>query len=210
MHTYRRRAFLQLSAAAVGAGLSTLAPVHAQTPAPAPGNLQQFDIELAIFRVVTPSGTPEEWAAIEARMLGAPPVAGELPAPDATTALPSTITNFPPLDVARQKLESVAVALQRSKQYQLLAHFGWTQPGYPLDMAPKVDITNYLPPNSVVTGTIALARGRYLHVSSNLIYQSPEGRRYVLHEQRRMQRSGEKHYLDHPLFGAVVVVTPRG
>jgi len=209
MHIYRRRAFLQLSAAAIAGSLTTPALIHAQTPI-ASGNLQQFDIELAIFRVVNPSGTPEEWAAIEARMLGAPPIAGELPAADAANALPPTITNFPPLDSARQKLENVAVALQRSKQYQLLGHLGWTQPGYPLDSAPKVDITNYLPPNSVVTGTIALARGRYLHLSSNLVYQSPEGPRYVLREQRRMQRSTEKHYLDHPLFGAIVVVTPRG
>jgi len=206
MHTYRRRTFLKFSAAAVGASLSSAA--LAQTAA-VPTNLQQFDVELAIFRVVNPSGTPEEWAAVEARMLGAPLAPGESPA-EATTALPPTITNFPPLDVARQKLDGIAAALQRSKQYQLMAHVGWTQPGYPLDTAPKVDIANYLPPNSVVTGTVALARGRYLHFSSNLIYQSPEGPRFVLREQRRMQRSGEKHYLDHPRFGAVVVVTPRG
>jgi hypothetical protein len=210
--TYRRRVFLKLSAAVVGASLAT---ASAQTPAT---DLQQYDVELVIFSIVNSNATPEEWAAIEARLLGVPTPPPEsvdavpattTPPANTTSVLPAEITNFPPLDAARYKLQPIAAALQRGKAYQLLGHIGWTQPGYPMDMAPKVDLANYLAPGGAVTGSIAVARGRYLHLSANLIYQSPEGQRYVLREQRRIQRSADKHYLDHPRFGVIAVITPR-
>ena len=216
--TYRRRVFLKLSAAVVGASLAT-ASANAQSPAT---DLQQYDVELVIFSIVNSNATPEEWAAIESRLLGTPAPSPEstntLPAPTApsvnppantASVLPAVITNFPPLDTARYKLQNIAAALQRGKSYQLLGHIGWTQPGYPMEMAPKVDLANYLPPGSAVTGSIALARGRYLHLSANLIYLSPQGQRFILREQRRIQRSADKHYLDHPQFGAIAVITPR-
>jgi hypothetical protein len=43
----------------------------------------------------------------------------------------------------------------------------------------------------------------------DLTWQSADGKRYILREQRRM-KSGEKHYFDHPYFGVVALVTPRG
>ena len=216
--TYRRRVFLKLSAAVVGAGLAT-ASAQSQTAA---DNLQQYDVELVIFSIVNSNATPEEWSAIESRLLGAPTPSpestGTLPAPPAppvnpptntASVLPAVITNFPPLDAARYKLQNITAALRRGKSYQVLGHIGWTQPGYPMEMAPKVDLANYLPAGSAVTGSIALARGRYLHLNANLIYQSPQGPRFVLREQRRIQRSADKHYLDHPQFGVIAVITPR-
>jgi hypothetical protein len=216
--SYRRRVFLKLSAAVVGASLATAA--QAQTPTAA--DLQQYDVELVIFSIVNSNATPEEWAAIESRLLGTPAPSPEStdtlsvpPAPpvnppaNTASVLPAEITNFPPLDAARYKLQNIAAALQRGKAYQLLGHIGWTQPGYPMEMAPKVDLANYLPPGGAITGSIALARGRYLHLSANVIYQSPQGQRFVLREQRRIQRSADKHYLDHPQFGVIAVITPR-
>jgi hypothetical protein len=215
MHTYRRRVFLKLSAAALSASLATASAQ--QTPTA--GDLQQHDVELVFFRIVNPTGTPEDWAAIEARLLGAPTTSADAAASDhaatiapptnAVSVLPPEITNFPALDAARFKMTAIAAALQRSKSYQLLGHIGWTQPGYPMDAAPKVDVTSYLPPASPISGSVALARGRYLHLSANVIFTAPEGQRFVLREQRRIQRSADKHYLDHPQFGVIAVITPR-
>src|SRR5690349_22841499 len=113
MHTYRpptfrRRAFLKLSAAALGASLATASAQQVPTAT----DLQQYDVELVIFSIVNPNSTPEEWAAIEARLLGTPTPATDgaevSPAPVTppanATALPAVITNFPPLDAARYKL----------------------------------------------------------------------------------------------------------
>ena len=38
---------------------------------------------------------------------------------------------FPPLPPAKFKLTAIADTLRRSRNYQPLAHFGWTQPGFP-------------------------------------------------------------------------------
>lgn len=74
-----------------------------------------------------------------------------------------------------------------------------------------------------VNGTLSLTRGRYLHMSLDLLYQrqpnapqlfsffgfsnagnSPEI--YRLTQTRRLKR-GEIHYFDHPKFGVIAVVT---
>jgi hypothetical protein len=57
---------------------------------------------------------------------------------------------------------------------------------------------------------VALARGRYLHLTLDLALQ-PAGssERYILRQTRRM-RSTERHYIDHPKFGVIAVITPSG
>jgi len=82
-----------------------------------------------------------------------------------------------------------------------------------------------------VDGTLRVYRARYLHVDADLVYRprsmlaSPaaattpaeitgetapagasEPTAFRLHQSRRM-RSGELHYLDHPLFGVLVRIT---
>ena len=80
-----------------------------------------------------------------------------------------------------------------------------------------------------VEGTIRLYRGRYLHFNADLVYFRPRPEstseevfldeevyltepeviptHFRLIESRRM-RSNELHYLDHPLFGLLIRVTP--
>lgn len=83
---------------------------------------------------------------------------------------------------------------------------------------------------SFVDGSLRLYRGRYLHVLADFVFYrsqapqfpaeaqqqaffdggqqvTPKPTRFRLSEHRRM-RSRELHYLDHPLFGLVVQVTP--
>jgi len=72
-------------------------------------------------------------------------------------------------------------------------------------------------------GTVTLGKGRYLHIDTDLVYRQPETvsvhdaatgaqtSRKTLHQYRvrshRRMRSGELHYLDHPLLGILVLVT---
>ncbi|MDH5613055.1 MAG: peptidoglycan binding protein CsiV [Gammaproteobacteria bacterium] len=74
---------------------------------------------------------------------------------------------------------------------------------------------------SNVEGTLKLILGRYLHIHTDLLYRrlntaykpdSPvlNGRifsEYKIKSQRRM-RSNELHYIDHPLLGILILVSP--
>jgi hypothetical protein len=66
-----------------------------------------------------------------------------------------------------------------------------------------------VPAGSGLLGQVALSRGRYLHLTLDLVLDSTatEGQRYVLRQTRRM-RSNERHYIDSPKFGVIAVVTP--
>lgn len=115
---------------------------------------------------------------------------------------------FPALAQSKFKLTTITDTLRRSRNYQPLAHFGWTQPGFPRGEARYMSIDGMVPASTGVSGQLALARGRYLHLTLELKYDSPEeGTSMVLRQTRRM-RSNERHYIDHPKFGVIAVITP--
>ena len=71
-----------------------------------------------------------------------------------------------------------------------------------------------VPAGSGLQGQIALSRGRYLHLTLDLVYDAPGAdgeptQRFVLRQSRRM-RSNERHYMDSPRFGVIAIVTPSG
>jgi hypothetical protein len=187
-----------------------LGPASAEEPA-----LQSYDVELVIFRNLGSGGTAEQWgieAADANRRMNipdddAPPDATSAPAP---AAAPSN--DFPALPASKFKLGAVEDTLRHSRAYQLIAHVGWTQPGFPRDTARFYNINTLIPPTSGLIGQIALSRGRYLHLTLDLVYSPPvtggeSQPRYVLQQTRRM-RSNERHYIDHPKFGVVAIITP--
>ena len=170
-----------------------------------------YDVELVIFRALSPSGSAEQWSTEEALaangVTAAPESDGEETAtPSADRAVrPGTVTV---LAADQFKLTAVEESLKRSRDYQLLAHVGWTQAGYALNSASFVSLADNLS-GTGVSGRAALSRGRYLHLSLDLVYQPQAGQqRYVLKQSRRM-RSTERHYFDHPYFGVIAVVTPH-
>jgi hypothetical protein len=118
---------------------------------------------------------------------------------------------FPALPSSRFKLTAIEQSLRRSRNYQPLAHIGWTQPGFDRNAAQYLPV-DALAPNSGLTGQIAVTRGRYLHLTLELTYDSPAtadepSQRYVMRQTRRM-RSNERHYIDHPRIGVIALVTP--
>ena len=127
------------------------------------------------------------------------------------------------------KLGGVRNHLRRSAHYRPLVHAGWRLPGLPRSAARPVHVGRSLggsearaaegvgAERSTVHGTVTVSRARYLQVDVDLLYHRPASgeaaapgsvpNRFRLVSERRM-RSGELHYIDHPLFGVLVLLTP--
>lgn len=184
----------------------------AQQPA---AGASSYDVELIIFRNLSSSPTQEatsekwgekwgeEWDA-DAHST-ADPASSEAQQEAAPVTAPSA--TFPALPASKLKLVAINDTLRRSRHYVLLAHFGWTQPGYARNEARFISIDSVM--KSAVpglNGRIALARSRYLHLTLDLALDQ-DGHRYRLQTTRRM-RSTERHYIDHPKFGVIALITP--
>ena len=181
---------------------------------PTPGvtqqsGLQSYDVELIIFRRLTDNATPEQWS------LEASAASARLAIPDeegdeaVVGGDPPESAAFPALPASKMKLTALEESLRRSRDYRPIAHIGWTQPGYARNQVRILPIGTIAPSASDLRGQLALWRGRYLHLTVDLVYEIPEegGQRYVLRQTRRM-RSNERHYLDHPKFGVIALITP--
>lgn len=61
-----------------------------------------------------------------------------------------------------------------------------------------------------IEGNITIWLARYLHVEADVVYQkeAKNPHPYRLTESRRL-RSNELHYLDHPYFGMLILLTPE-
>lgn len=208
MHTRITESVKRGALAFLLAAMAVLGPASAQQAA---SDLPSYDVELIIFRHLTSDATQEVWDLELSR--------GEsltIPDEDATPFDPvgsdasaSTTQSFPPLAAAKMKLGAIENTLRRSRNYRPLAHFGWTQPGYARNAAPSISIDGLVPAGSGLSGKVALSRGRYLHLTLDIAFTPPDspGERYVLRQSRRM-RSNERHYIDHPKFGVIAVITP--
>ena len=197
-----------LGVAVVLAALMSVGSAVAQQAAP----VQSYDVELLIFRNLGGRETQESWgteAASAAQRLDIPDE--EATAPPETPLVAPTVT-FPALPSAKMKLTAIEDTMRRSRAYQPVAHIGWTQPGFARNSAKYLSVASLVPGSSGLQGQIALSRGRYLHLTLDLVLDSTasgDGQRYVLRQTRRM-RSNERHYIDSPKFGVIAVITPSG
>jgi hypothetical protein len=199
---------MRISIRSVLTGCAAIALACMFSVAIAQDSANLYDIELVIFRVNSPTGTPEQWTTEEGLANETTP---DNDADESGTAAAQRSTrqaNVIPLAPEQFKLTAIEDTLRRSREYQPIAHLGWTQPGYPLNAAPGVVLADLLPAGAV-SGKVALSRGHYLHLNLDLVYQSPSsGQHYVMRQSRRM-RSNEKHFFDHPYFGVIAIVTPH-
>lgn len=171
--------------------------------------LQAYDVELVIFRILSANATPEEWAtekSLAPQQLTVPDDDSQTAtAPAVAQPLATSTETFPALPASKFKLTAVEDSLKRSRNYQSLGHFGWTQPGFPRTEAHYMSIDSQVAGG--LTGRVALSRGRYLHLTLDLALQGADGERFILQHTRRM-RSNERHYIDHPKFGVIALITP--
>lgn len=125
--------------------------------------------------------------------------------------------------------------LRNSRNYELLAHMAWIQPGYARDDAIAFPLAELAGPASGLHGDLTLHLSRYLHMQFDLaIADAPTtpgekntaplealvgfpgswgnsdtgelAPEYRITEKRRM-RSGELHYIDHPRFGVLARIS---
>jgi hypothetical protein len=103
--------------------------------------------------------------------------------------------------------------LERSGGYRPLLLTGWRQPGFGPGNARAVLIDGETMGGVPVQGTVRFHRQRFLHVEAELLLarDGTDARpgRYRIRERRRM-RSREVHYLDHPVFGVLLLAIPWG
>ena len=171
--------------------------------------MQSYDVELVVFRTLSTNATPEERTIDPGASQPLVLSDDEATAGAAVQSAPAATATevFPPLAPAKFQLAAIADTLRRSRNYQPLAHFGWTQPGFPRTEAHYMSIDPQAAAGTGLSGRVAVSRGRYLHLTLDLVYEPPNepGQRYVLRTTRRM-RSNERHYIDHPKFGVVAVI----
>ncbi|MCK9530684.1 MAG: peptidoglycan binding protein CsiV [Gammaproteobacteria bacterium] len=199
---------------ALSAGLLLALPAAAADKQPI------YDVEALVFARPSADTRVEHW-----------PDRSELsPHQDENARSLLPVRSAPGEPQAFQRLPEETLRLAREYQrlvdapdLEPLLHLAWVQPGLGRDNAVPVVIEGGTEPGGHVEGTLRVILARYLHVEADLRYRRPEDVRddaeigdvldaphdlYRLKESRRM-RSKEIHYLDHPLFGVVIVITPR-
>lgn len=125
------------------------------------------------------------------------------------------------------QLNKAVEKIIKSSDHDVLLHVGWHQPGLSLQKTMPIWIrsgeilgqTVDGKPMYELEGKITIALARYLHTYADLILHRRtlsddddltdihQINSYNLQEHRRM-RSQKLHYLDHPQFGLLVLITP--
>ena len=121
--------------------------------------------------------------------------------------------------------------------YKTIMHFGWTQPVYPEDETPAIELRLLAEPPEGLTGTFTLYLSRYLHLVTDLALDAPQDieepedtddsffsfgdarsqydDNFDLPEEpvryriqeHRIVKNGELRYFDHPKFGVLAKIT---
>ncbi|WP_177418145.1 CsiV family protein [endosymbiont of Lamellibrachia barhami] len=145
------------------------------------------------------------------------------------TAAPPAPEPFRPLAESEWQLSEQHQHLSRSRNYKPLLHVAWRQQVIEPDQSQQLLLELPRPSNSQsaideplrLEGTIRVGVKRYLHLATDLLlrqWETEEGikgdslefrpafRAFRMQSQRRM-RSGEIHYLDHPIIGVLFLAS---
>jgi hypothetical protein len=158
------------------------------------GTSPLYKVELIIFRYAASGGSEDFNAPAEGRGFG-----GKL---DAGGAPPSVIHM---LDSGELQMGAEAAALRANAGLQVLAHAGWVQTATVWPRHTGLPIEQLGINVAGLSGNLYLERGDLLHFGANLRLGSNPS--YTLSELRKL-RFSEKHYLDNPAFGLIVLVSP--
>jgi hypothetical protein len=176
------------------------------------------------WAVVLPVSTPEN---TEARV----PVVGS---EDAADLNPFELVLLP-----EEEFTLVAAARQFEllDAYETMMHFGWTQPTFPEEETPAIELRLLAEPPEGLDGTLTLYLSRYLHLVVDLALDAPSefeeevvddesffsfsdardryGDDFAFEpmpvrfriQENRILKNGELRYFDHPKFGVLAKVT---
>jgi hypothetical protein len=167
---------------------------------------RQFQVELIVFAHLNAYDGGEKWPVEERGLVS----------PSGWTDLGGRVQ----LVNSGRRLTAVADALQRSNHYRPLVHLHWRQAVQAPAAAQAIDLEELLGAASRQTtprveGSLRLSVARYLHLETDLrlitgersYLEDTPTTAYRLQQSRRM-RSGELHYIDHPRFGVLALITP--
>jgi len=103
-----------------------------------------------------------------------------------------------PLPKEQQRFGPSAYTLKR-KGAVVHAHKLWRQ-----NLRGRNSSTWYRIGDGRLDGLIRITRGRFLHLETDLLLQSPERTSPYRVQLHRRMRSGETHYVDHPRLGILI------
>lgn len=144
---------------------------------------------------------------------------------------------FKPLSKDKYKLDKEAKLIDDSSSRRVLLHTAWRQPGMGWENAINVHLKKTIPgtvgetaagDNAILAGEAGELEGyvkvilsRYLHVDTDMAFRTQpqtdvfdfsedtrEPVAYRLKQLRRRIRSTELHYLDNPVLGMLIMMTP--
>jgi len=165
-----------------------------------------YAIEFILFSNDDPAaGSSERWP--------------ELPQATQPEPAPTAPVEITPLPETEWKLTSEAAALQRSGHFTPLIHQAWQQQVLDRKHAPAIPLRSMqevAPGIPRLQGTIKISVNRYLHIDLDLVlrrrterYEAfPDGIESYRFRAHRRMRSGELHYIDHPMSGMLIELTP--
>lgn len=182
--------------------------VKAETPT--------YKIEVIIFESLALKGWTEEYWPDDINL------------PNTNNALSVFSRGKKPLFInsSDKKMGGKAYALNK-KGYRVLFHQAWTQRAYPNKKSTQVLLEGSDKYGTNMLGTVRLYKTRYAHVDFNLHFDRripskirpsfannqklntdslPSHWSFKLKESRKI-KPGELHYIDHPLFGALVKIS---
>ncbi|MBO1924966.1 CsiV family protein [Thiomicrorhabdus sp. 6S3-12] len=171
----------------------------------------RYQVEVIVFEQLALKGwTEENW----------PEIASSVDLSNSTSYL---TTNQKPLYLRSGNLALTDVAKRMNRGYRVIFHESWTQFAYESRKSPKVLIEKEHGGDSLL-GTVKVYKTKFSHIELDLElertipnairaefaqrlgldeYNLPSTWRFKLQEKRKAD-SGELHYFDHPIFGALV------
>ncbi len=138
---------------------------------------------------------------------------------------PEPPVTYQQLSADKLRIADVFSRMRRSANYRPLLHLGWIQSGAEetVSQAVRVALNSEEDPTSITNqqildGFVKMRKSRFIHIEADLVYFLPQtafmetskhgyASLVRLQESRKM-RLNELHYLDHPLFGVVLYVSP--
>ena len=208
------------------ATLALAALIAVGLTAPAGASERWFTVEIIVFDDLRDEGLHAEHWPVDP---DSPSLRGAIElSPPQDDAGDEVVHAFRLVDRSELSLVPVWNSLGRSAHYRPLLHAGWRLPGFAPGAARPAHVSLNLDDRSVlrddsgerpdVHGTVKVSLNRYLLVEVDLLYRrtateevaGPEDAgpaRFRLVAERRM-RSRELHYIDHPVFGMLVWITP--
>lgn len=136
------------------------------------------------------------------------------PPPEAVRPVSLVGTGFSRLPPSELELAGVRQRLAESNAYEVLTHFGWTQPALSPEESRSVVIpagwrpADGVPVNDPLFGSFRLIQRNYLHLKVDLRYRRPPtGELYTMIQEQRVPPD-RLYYFDDPVLGVIVEVRP--